>query len=64
MLSAAVLMAVSGSGTALGNGVEAQHSRGQPEPPRRSSREPTQPMSLPPLNQPAVIADPVRAQHG
>ena len=62
MLSAAVLMAVSGAGLHWVNGVEAQHSGGQPKPPPTMQPGTTQPMSLPPLNQPAVIADPVRAR--
>ncbi len=63
MLSAAVLMAVSGVGLHWGKGVEAQHTGGQGKaPPTVGQPGTTQPMSLPPLNQPAVIADPVRAR--
>lgn len=60
-LSAAVLMAVSGAGLRMGNGVVEAQKKGPPTVPP-NLQPGNQPSILPTLDQPRVIADPTRVR--
>jgi hypothetical protein len=63
MLSAAVLVAVSGAGLCLGNGaVEAQRQGQGKQPPPATDPGSAAPGTLPPLGEPPIPADPMRAR--
>lgn len=62
-LSVAVLMVVLGAGLPMGNGVVEAQKKGPRVPPNMQPGQPgSQPTILPPMDQPTVMADPVRAR--